>query len=58
MNRSDARERLAELIRDAATPPKPRIATKPPRAAKERRLKAKEVRGKVKQARHKRITID
>jgi ribosome-associated protein len=58
MNRSDARDRLVELIREAATPPKPRIATKPPRAAKERRLKAKDVRGKVKQARHKRITID
>jgi ribosome-associated protein len=58
MNRSDARARLADLIREAATPPKPRIATKPPRAAKERRLKAKDVRGKVKQARHKRITID
>lgn len=58
MNRSDARERLAELIREAATPPKPRIATKPPRASKERRLKAKDVRGKVKQTRNKRITID
>lgn len=58
MNRSDARTRLAELIREAATPPKPRIATKPPRASKERRLKTKEVRGKVKQARNKRITID
>jgi ribosome-associated protein len=58
MNRSDARARLVELVREAATPPKPRIATKPPRAAKERRLKAKDVRGKVKQARHKRITID
>ena len=58
MNRSDARDRLVDLIREAATPPKPRIATKPPRAAKERRLKAKDVRGKVKQARHKRIAID
>jgi ribosome-associated protein len=58
MNRSDARARLSELIRKAATPPKPRIATKPPRASKERRLKAKDVRGKVKQARNKRITID
>ena len=58
MNRSDARERLAELIRESATPPKPRIKTKPPRAAKERRLKAKDVRGKVKQTRQKRITID
>ena len=58
MNRSDARERLADLVREAATPPKPRIATKPPRASKELRLKAKLVRGKVKQARDKRITIE
>ena len=58
MNRADARERLAELIREAATPPKPRIATKPPRASRERRLKTKEVRGEVKRTRQKRITID
>jgi ribosome-associated protein len=58
MNRADARERLAELIREAATPPKPRIATKPTRAAKERRLKAKDVRAKVKQGRSKRVSFD
>ena len=58
MNRSDARERLAELIREAATPPKPRIATKPMKASRERRLKSKEQRGQVKRARQKRITID
>ena len=33
-NREDARERLVALIRQAATPPKPRRATKPPRASK------------------------
>ncbi len=58
MNRNDARARLAELIREAATPPKPRIATKPSRASKERRLKSKEERGKVKQGRNKRISFD
>ncbi len=37
-NREDARSRLAELVRAAATPPKPRRATRPSRAAKQRRL--------------------
>lgn len=58
MNRSEARERLAALIREAATPPKPRIATKPTRAARERRLKAKEARGEVKRTRRKGISDD
>lgn len=58
MNRSDARERLAGLIRDAATPPKPRIKTRPTRASKERRLEAKVARSTVKRARHKRLTGD
>ena len=41
-NRVAARERLAELLREAlAPPPPPRRATRPSRGAKERRLKAK-----------------
>ena len=48
MNRSEARERLAELIREAATPPKPRIKTKP----------TKEARGEVKRGRQKRVSFD
>ncbi len=40
-NREDARTRLAELLRAAATPPKVRRATRPTRAAKERRLENK-----------------
>ena len=40
-NRADARERLAELIRQAAHRPKPRIATRPTKASQERRLDAK-----------------
>ncbi len=40
-NREDARERLAALIRAAATPPKLRRATRPSRAAKQRRLDEK-----------------
>ena len=37
-NREDARERLAALIREAATPPKLRRATRPSRAAQRRRV--------------------
>ncbi|ODT21969.1 MAG: peptide chain release factor I [Hyphomicrobium sp. SCN 65-11] len=58
MNRSEARERLAELIREAATPPKPRIKTKPTKASRERRLKSKEARGEVKRGRQKRVSFD
>ena len=58
MNRTEARERLADLIREAATPPKPRIATKPTKASRERRLKAKGERGEVKRGRRKRISFD
>jgi ribosome-associated protein len=52
-NRDDARARLVELVRKAATPPKPRKATRPTRASKERRLEAKRSRARVKQARSK-----
>jgi ribosome-associated protein len=47
-NRADARERLAELIRQALMPPKPRRPTKPTKASKARRVEAKKGRGKVK----------
>jgi ribosome-associated protein len=40
-NRREALERLAELIRGALTPPKPRHATAPTRASRERRLDGK-----------------
>lgn len=50
-NREDARERLAELIRGALAAPKKRLATRPTRASKERRLAGKQQRGRVKQAR-------
>jgi ribosome-associated protein len=51
MNRKDARERLTEMVRDAATPPKPRIKTKPTRASKERRVDGKKRRSDVKKMR-------
>lgn len=50
-NRQAARERLIELIKQALVVPKPRRATKPSRAAKERRLEGKRQRGQVKNLR-------
>jgi ribosome-associated protein len=50
-NREDARERLVELIRRAAHQPKPRVATKPTRASKERRLETKRVTSATKRLR-------
>ena len=52
-NRADARTRLADLIRRAAVPPKPRRATKPTRASKERRIQGKKIRARIKQKRAK-----
>ena len=52
-NRELARERLAEMIREALVAPKRRVATKPTAGSRERRLKAKSVRGAVKAARGK-----
>ena len=50
-NREDARERLIALVRQAATPPKPRRKTKPPRASKLRRAEEKRHRSTVKSLR-------
>jgi ribosome-associated protein len=50
-NREDARDRLAELIRQAAVPPRPRRATKPTLGSKRRRLEAKTARAKLKRER-------
>jgi ribosome-associated protein len=47
-NREDARERLIELIRQAATPPKPRRPTKPTYASTVRRRDSKRRRSAVK----------
>ena len=48
-NRVAARERLADLLREALAPPPPaRRATRPTRASKERRLDAKRQRSSVK----------
>ena len=50
-NRADARERLFDLIRQAAVRPVPRRATKPPKAEKRRRLEAKKHRSGIKSLR-------
>jgi ribosome-associated protein len=47
-NRADARARLVELLRRAAARPKPRKPTKPPAAARERRIAGKKRRGTLK----------
>jgi len=57
-NRADARERLVEMIREAATPPKPRRATKPTKASKQRRLETKKRRSGIKSLRQKRPGFD
>jgi ribosome-associated protein len=50
-NREDARQRLVDLIAQAAVPPKPRVKTKPTLASKKRRLDSKSRRGEVKRNR-------
>lgn len=50
-NRDDVRERLVEIIRGVLLPPRQRVATKPTRASKERRLAGKLQRGRIKQSR-------
>ena len=50
-NRDDARARLAELVRAAMAVPKKRIATRPTRASKERRIDAKKNRAGIKRGR-------
>lgn len=50
-NRADALARLVELIRKAAQPIKPRRATVPTRASRERRLEEKKRRSNVKRNR-------
>jgi len=51
-NRTEARERLAALLRDAlAPPPPPRRATRPSRGAVERRLTSKHRRSALKRLR-------
>ncbi len=50
-NRADSLQRLIELIRRAAAPPKRRVKTRPSRGARERRLAEKRRRGEIKRRR-------
>ncbi|QDH68825.1 alternative ribosome rescue aminoacyl-tRNA hydrolase ArfB [Marilutibacter alkalisoli] len=50
-NREDARERLAAFIEAGLHAPKPRIATRPSRGARERRLGEKRQRSTIKRGR-------
>ena len=52
-NRREAGDRLAQLIRGALAPPKPRKATKPTRASRERRLEVKSRQQRTKRLRGK-----
>ncbi|HUW54937.1 MAG TPA: alternative ribosome rescue aminoacyl-tRNA hydrolase ArfB [Rhodanobacter sp.] len=57
-NRDDARERLAEIVRGVLVPPRKRVATRPTRASKERRLVGKLQRGRIKQTRSRKPDIE
>ena len=50
-NRKDAIDRLVDLVRRAARPPRSRRKTRPTRASKERRLEAKRRRSRAKNLR-------
>lgn len=56
-NRQDARERLEEMIAKAHQRDARRIATKPGKAAKARRVDSKKARGSIKQGRG-RVSLD
>lgn len=57
-NRSEALERLQDLIKSVAATQKKRISTKPTRASKTRRMDEKSKKGKDKVLRKKIINID
>jgi ribosome-associated protein len=57
-NREDARERLTELSRQAAVPPKRRRPTRPTAASRERRIESKKRRSGVKRLRGTKPSFD
>ncbi len=57
-NRADARERLFDLIRQAAVKPTPRRPTKVPRAEKKRRIEGKKHRGHIKSLRSRKASFE
>ncbi|GAB4421087.1 MAG: alternative ribosome rescue aminoacyl-tRNA hydrolase ArfB [Sideroxydans sp.] len=52
-NRNEARRRLKALLQSVAATPKPRVATRPTRAAQKKRVEGKVLRGRVKALRGK-----
>ena len=50
-NRTDAEEKLADLVREALVRPKKRRATRPSKAAKAKRIDEKKARGEIKKTR-------
>jgi ribosome-associated protein len=56
-NRAAALEVMTDLLRRAAVTPKYRVATKPGKGAKERRLEAKSHRSSIKRTRTSRIEV-
>jgi ribosome-associated protein len=58
LNRQDARDRLAALVREALTPPKPRVKTKPTFASRRRRVEGKKRRSEVKRGRRRDVELD
>ena len=50
-NRAEARERLLDMIREAAVKPEIRRATRPTKASKQRRVEGKKHRGQIKSLR-------
>src|SRR3954465_14162327 len=57
-NRAAARERLFDMIRQAAVPPVPRKSTRVPRSEKKRRLEGKKHRGHIKTMRSRKPSFD
>ena len=57
-NREDALERLIDLVRRAAVAPRLRRPTRPPAAARKRRVEAKKHRAGVKRLRRAKPTLD
>ncbi len=57
-NRQDARDRLIDLIRQAAVAPVKRRKTKPTKASREKRLESKKRRGSIKGMRNTKPSFD
>ena len=57
-NRQDALDRLLDLIRRSATPPRPRRPTRPTLASKRRRLDAKSRRAGIKSLRGGKLSLE